>query len=328
MSLTNNQYWNGDAHAVLSRETISADWGSGNHSGTRIDMANRAFCIYYHAKQALNDSATENHWTDMYNSLNDCATEGWGMGVDDLQEALDHIDQNNGRWTADNTENYYGGSGKSYNQGIISDAPQSCVNFLDAVDDKLPQMQEAMQVYQTKCQALQRLQLTQESSTDWEEIKNHIDTVKTSAERVKPLLWLVPAALEANIPRFSAGTTAAQRIDAFASGTTTRVNQAIKFLDVVGNIHDSLTVYVDATAAMGGDRRAGVAFASLSYAMTFLPILGGFYGTIIQKIPGLITNWREFMTNYHRRTLHPELHVRARREPAWRCEICNSSGGY
>ncbi len=81
---------------------------------------------------------------------------------------------------------------------------------------------------------------------------------------------------------------------------------------------------------MGGDRRAGLAFAALSYAMTFVPVLGTFYGTIIQKIPGLIINWRAFMRDYTRRFDDPEgwLRERANRPRAWQCEICGSAGGY
>lgn len=295
----------------------------------RIDAVNRAFCIYYWAKKTLNDSVGASHWSAMRDALNDCATSGWGMGVDDLQEALHHVDSNGGRWTDSSTKTYFGGRGKSYSRALISDMPVSCANFLSAVDDKLPQLQTALQEYQQQCQALEHLRLTEENETDWERIKTSIDTIKTTAERVKPLMWLVPAAVQANVPRLAVGSPAA-RIEAFSAAGTTRLNQTISFLDTVGNIHDALTVYVDATQAFRGDHRMGLAFAALSYAMTFVPVLGTFYGTIIQKIPGLVTSWTEFMEQYHRERLHPERYLarRASTPPAWRCEICGSSGGY
>lgn len=332
MSETDNRYWNGQAHAVLTRDNVRASWGSGAHSGLRIDAANRAFCIWYYAQQTLSESVTESHWTQMYRSLNDCATEGSGVfGANDLQEALNHLAENNDQWTDDSTTSYFGGPGKSYNHGYVRDMPEGCANFLSAVDEKLPQMRSTLQEYQTRCQALQRLRPSpRQSTSDWEQIKSNLDAVKTTAERAKPLLWLAPAAIRASVPRTSSGMSAARRVEAFADAATPHVERSIKFLDAVGNIHDAMTVYVQATQALGGDRRAGLAFAALSYAMTFVPVLGGFYGTIIQKIPGLITNWRAFIRDYTRRFDDPEgwLRERANRQPAWRCEICRSSGGY
>lgn len=331
MSETNNQYWNGERHAVLTRHNVSARWGSGSHSGIRIDAANRAFCIWYHAQQTLAESAGQPHWTQMYRSLTDCAEQGWGLGVSDLREALHHIDRNNGRWTDDNTKTYFGGEGKSYRRSLINDMPEACANFLAAVDDKLPEVRTTLQEYQSRCQALQQFRPgPAQSSSDWERIKSNIDAIKTSAERAKPLLWLVPAAVTATVPLTTSGLSARARVEAFADGATSQVSRAISFLDVVGNIHDSMTVYVQATQALGGDRRAGMAFAALSYAMTFVPVLGTFYGTIVQKIPGLITSWREFIRDYTRRFDDPVgwIQERASRPPAWQCEICGSSGGY
>ncbi len=326
---TDNPYWNGETHAVLSRSEISADWASGDHSGIRIDATNRAFCIWYHAQQTLTESVTEQHWGEMYQSIRECANEGWGLGVSDLREALWHYAQNGGTWSDGNTITYFGGGSKSYNRMLISDMPEGPGNFLKAVDDKIPALKEVMQTYQQKCSALATLRGSQDPS-DWDRMKDHLSTIKTTAERAKPLLWLVPAAMTARLPNTSAGWTAARRVEELADGATTWVNRSIKILDVVGKIADGLTVYTEATRAMGGDRRAGLAFAALHYSMNFVPVLGSFYGTMISKIPGLINNWREFIADYTRRFDDPEawLRERASRPQAWRCEICGSSGGH
>ncbi len=73
MSETNNQYWNGATHAVLVRERVSAKWANGNHSATRIDAANRAFCIWHYARRTLRDSPTQPHRDKMYRTLTECA---------------------------------------------------------------------------------------------------------------------------------------------------------------------------------------------------------------------------------------------------------------
>jgi hypothetical protein len=330
MSEDNNQYWNGTEHAVLERGDISASWGSGDHSGVKIDAANRAFCIYYHAKQSLTESAGEAHWSEMNRTLRDCARRGWGRGVNDLQEALHHIDVNGGSWTDNNTRNYYGGRGKSYSRGLIQGMAEGPASFLRAVDDKLPDLQNALTQYQEKCGELAGMRLTENSQSEWEVFKSKIEAVKTSAERAKPLMWLVPAAVTANLPATTSGYAAARRIEEFASSGGRRLNQSIKFLGVVTSINDGLTVYADATRAMGGDRRAGVAFAALNFALTFVPVLGSFYGGIVSRIPGLISNWTDFMQEYHASRLNPEAHLRrqAARPRPWQCDICGSTGGY
>ena len=330
MSETNNQYWNGATHAVLVRERVSAKWANGNHSATRIDAANRAFCIWHYARRTLRDSPTQPHRDKMYRTLTECAKEGWGKGVSDLQETLDHMDRNNGHWSDANTKQYFGGNGRSYQRALI-ELPEGCANFLAAVDKKLPEMRKVMEEYQSCCQALQALKPSPAQSTsDWERIKSNIDAIKTAAERAQSLLWLGPAVVNATVPRTPSGLRAAQRIEAFADTASPHVEKAVGYVEVVGSIHDAMTVYADATQALNGDRRAGLAFAALSFAMTYVPVLGGFYGTIVQKIPGLINNWREFIGDYTQRFDDPQgwLRERAGAGPAWRCAICTSSGGY
>lgn len=328
---TDNAYWNGQFHATLSSNVISADWGSGQYSGVRIDATNRAFCIWYHACQTLSESATEPHWGEMWQTMRACANEGWGWGVSDLRESLWHYAQNGGGWSDDNTKIYFGGNGHSYKRALISDMPEGPANFLAAVDDKLPRLKEAMRVYQEKCNALQQLRASAASgSSSWERMNENLSAIKTYAERAKSMMWMLPATVSARVPSSSAGLSAVRRVEEFADGATTWLGRTVSILDVVGKITDGLTVYTDATRAMGGDRRAGLAFAALHYSMNFVPVLGTFYGTMISKIPGLINNWREFMADYTRRFDDPEawLRERASRPRPWQCPICHSSGGY
>ncbi len=323
-----NKYWDGDEHAVLKKEDVSASWGSGHPR--RIDAANRAFCIWYHGQKTLSENVTSKSWSLMFKSMNDCGRTGWGFGVSDLEEAFDHLIKNNGKWTDNNTANYYGGKGKSYKWGLISDVPEGCANFLTAVDNQLPKLKKAITEYQKSCQALQTIKLTK-SPSDWEKVKTHVDNIKTSIDYgVKPLTWIMPATITAHLPINSNTLPRMNNIEDLADGIYSRAGKAVTFLDTVGKIHDCMTIYVDATKAFDGDRRVGVAFAALSYALTFVPVLGGFYGAIVQKIPGLVIDWKDFMDDYHRTRLHPERYLKAQpsRKPAWRCDICGSSGGY
>lgn len=331
VSDTNNPYWDGENHAVLRRENIKASWARKNYSNVSIDAANRAFCIWYWGQQTLNDTAGEPHWSRMYKTMRECANEGWGWGVSDLRESLWHYAKNGGSWSDDNTKIYFGGDGRSYRRTIISDMPEGCANFLDAVDDKLPELKQAMQAYQQKCEALRRLKVSSSSSTsDWDRMKDDLSAIKSHAERAKSMMWMLPPTVTARMPNTSVGWSAARRVEEFADGATTWLDRSVKIFDVVGKITDGITVYTEARQAMGGDRRAGLAFAALHYSMNFVPVLGSFYGTMISKIPGLINNWREFMVDYTRRFDDPEawLRERANRPRAWKCPQCSSSGGY
>ncbi len=315
-----NKYWNGDEHAVITAGMDMTEWNR--------DVANRAFCIWYHGQQTLYENIGSPHWTEMYKSMRDCGKTGWGMGVQDLDDAFKHIESNNGAFIDLDAKNYYGGSGKAYNNGIIKTVT-SCANFLSAVDDKLPKLQIAMKEYQSKCQALNTLKLSKQESS-WAQVKTNIDLVKKSADRVKSLLWLMPGTIETFVPAKYSTNINIRNIEDLADSASSRINKSVKFLDVLGNVHDSLTVYVEATEAFDGDERMGLCFAALSYSMTFLPVLGGFYGAMIQKIPGLVKNWKSFMADYTYRIDHPEAYLKAleRKKPAWRCDICMSSGGY
>ncbi|MCB1024208.1 MAG: hypothetical protein KDB79_07455, partial [Acidobacteria bacterium] len=88
-----------------------------------------------------------------------------------------------------------------------------------------------------------------------------------------------------------------------------------------------LTMYVQATQAFQGDKRMGVAFAGLSLALNYVPVLGGFYGEIIKQIPGLVNHWRGFMADYTERNLNPTVYLtmKERQTPPWRCTICGSN---
>ncbi len=216
------------------------------------------------------------------------------------------MDRNNGHWSDANTKQYFGGNGRSYQRALI-ELPEGCANFLAAVDKKLPEMRKVMEEYQSRCQALQALKPSPAQSTsDWERIKSNIDAIKTAAERAQSLLWwLGPAVVNATVPRTPSGLRAAQRIEAFAETASPHVEKAVGYVEVVGSIHDAMTVYADATQALNGDRRAGLAFAALSFAMTYVPVLGGFYRHDRPKAP----RTDQQLARVHRR-LHPAVQNR------------------
>ena len=267
-----NDYWDGVRRAMLTRELITPSWAAPGvaYSGRSIELANRAFEIYYEANQRISACTSASHRDQMLASLHDAGRSGWGTGVDDLEEAFEHLESNGGRWTDNATSNYYGSSQKVF-QGALTAGPVSCVNFLNAVDDKMSDLREVLERYRGQ---VQRLSAAQEQD-DWRTLGTVLSEVKHWGERAKPFLWRAP-----NVER--------------------RFGVAVTFAAVLSNIHSGLTIYGSAVGA-GFDRRSTAALAALRTAVGWVPVLGTFYGDAIDMIPGLAIWFRGLVDDYVRR---------------------------
>lgn len=318
-----NKYWNGTEHAVLKKTDVQAGWINTPYGSKGLKATNKAFCIWYHGRKTTNDAFS----ALMTRSLEDCGKTGWGMGVNDLEEAFAHLIKNNGKWT-DNTSSSFMYNGK-VGGGMIdsSSIPPSITEFLTAVDKMLPKLEAAMKTYQTECAQLQSIKLLPSSpKSDWEKMNKNLGKIKSAAEKVSNYAWLAPPVLTANVPNTSAGWKTINSVQDATEKLTKRMDQTVKFLGAVGKITDGLTMYVQATQAFQGDKRMGVAFAGLSLALTYVPVLGGFYGEIVKQIPGMAINWRNFITDYTEKSLHPEVYLQmeANKPPPWICATCGS----
>jgi len=267
-----NDYWDGVRQASLTREQITASWAAPGvaYSGRSIELANRAFEIYYQANRRISDCTSADHRARMLASLRDAARSGWGTGVDDLAEAFEHLEQNGGRWTDNGTQNYYGGSQKVF-QGALTTGPVSCVNFLNAVDSKMSELKDILERYRGQVQRLSDAQ----GRDDWRTVGTVLSEIKDWGERAKPFLWWAPSV---------------QR----------RLGTAVTFADALSNIHTGLTTYRSAVGA-GFDNRAAAALVALRTAVGWVPVLGSFYGAAIDMIPGLLIWFRGLVDDHLRR---------------------------
>jgi len=240
------------------------------HSARSIALANRAFEIYYQAHHRISACAEANHRTSMTNSLHEAARTGWGLGVDDLEEAFQHLDLNGGRWTDSATKSYFGSPQKVF-QGALTTGPVSCVNFLDAVDSRMTELMGILEHYQTQIQSLDQAQ----QDDNWETVGTVLTQIKDWGERAAPFLWWAP-----NVQQ--------------------KVGTAVTFTGALSNIHDGLTTYANSIGA-GFDTRTAAAIGALRTAVGWVPVLGGFYGAAIDMIPGLATWFRNLVDERCRR---------------------------
>lgn len=256
-----NVYWNGQQQARLEPHQVSAAWGRPGvpHSMTAISLANRAFEVYYSAHSNISANSAAAHYSQMLKSLHDAARSGWGRGVSDLEESFEHLSENGGRWSDNNTKNYYGGPNKIF-QGALVTGPEGPVNFLKAVDDNIEKLRGIYTRYGSQVQDLS----TALSADNWTRIGQVLGDIKNWSERAKPFLWWAPAVEQ-------------------------RLGQTVTLANVLGNIHTAATLYANSRSA-GFDPRSAAALTALRTAIGLVPVLGDFYGKAVEMIPGL-ANW-------------------------------------
>ena len=267
-----NQYWNGSVQATLDRNHVSAAWGRPGlaHSGASINLANRAFEVYYSAHRNISASASTGHQPQMLAALHDAARTGWGSGVSDLEESFEHLSASGGAWSDNNTKNYYGGPNKIFRGALVS-GPTGPVNFLNQVDANIERLRGIYTRYNGQVQVL----TTAVASDNWTRIGETLGDFKTWAERAKPFLWWAPVHEQ-------------------------RAGQLVSLAGALGNIHTAATMYTNSRAA-GFDPRSAAALTALRTAVGFVPVLGDFYGRAIEMIPGLASWFRGLIQERVRR---------------------------
>jgi len=281
-----NEYWAGNRQAVLTRNQIDAAWGAPGveHSGGSIGCANRAFEIYFRAHQQISQCQDADHTRVMMDSLHSAGREGWGIHwpgsdhPDDLEEAFQHIANNNGRWRCNNTSIYMGGPNKAYQRNLIR-APTSTVSFLRAVDRNMATLRSVLSSYGSQVQTLNQAR----QRNQWQAVGSALTNIKNGAQRAKPFLWMAPAA---------------ERV----------AGRTVTFARVLSNLHAGLTTYGQASGS-GLDTSTSAALGAMQTAVRFVPVLGSFYGHAIAMIPGL-HRWFQQLVQDHVREIDRAANAR------------------
>lgn len=265
-------YWAGFRQAQLTSDQVTASWGRRGvaHSGTAITFVNRAFELYYQAHQRIESCPDGRQRQRMLEELHDAGRSGWGRGVDDLEEAFQHLDGNGGRWTDEATWNYYGGRNKVY-QIMLVTAPTSIVNFMNAVDSRMERLREAAERFHRQAQQVNQA----ERANRWEQVGQGLEQIGAWGGRAEPFMWMAPS-------------------------VQARVGQTVSFAGALSNLHAGLTTYGNAIRA-GMPPTAATALAGLRAALGWVPVLGDFYGRAVELIPGLAVWYRRLHEDYTRR---------------------------
>ena len=257
-------YWTGARLAHLEARDISAPWGRGSFCVQRIAFANELFQFWYDARRNIAACSDSQHRTAMTRELEDAGKTGAGFfTIDDLEEAFQHIHSQGGRWTDDTASlTYCGNPNQVFRQGgLINDMPKPFVKFAQAVDSKFQELRNAIHNFDEQTRIID--QQLASSRTDWDQINRALTQVKDWGERAKPFLWARPRA-------------------ARAVGTT------VSFANALSNIHSGVSTYVAAQRAHFPQGQAA-AIGVLRTAVGFIPVLGAYYGGMVDLIPALHT---------------------------------------
>ncbi|MCS7316153.1 MAG: hypothetical protein RMI94_05365 [Bryobacterales bacterium] len=296
-----NVYSRATMQAELTKEQIRARWGSGDFCLFRINLINEAFRLYYVYRKRIEQVSAQDYATywAMLDQLEDAATSGWGIsGVDDLDDAFEHLIANHGCWTDEKTLHYWGSKLPSVYNWTVFNAPAAGANFLAALNDKLREL----------AQLTVQFQLEARSARAPEAKMRKLGEL---GRKIVALAWLLP------VPPAQARQEPASLYEELV-GACDAFNRAIQHMDAAGielrtwikelaRVTDWLTRADQAAQAMVAARRAGLpqhlayAWGALTAAVSAVPVLGDFYGQVVAGAPGLMEWMQRTVEQHHRR---------------------------
>lgn len=246
---------NGTRLVSLRSDRISAGWGK-NHQAVRL--ANRAFEVHFRAMRYLNSILLMDPEQDAYDkllkSIKTARIEGWGWGVDDLQDGFQHYADCFPKldWSDDTTEQYY--VKKSYGMFDANvRGPKCCVNFLDAIESQAKSSASSFVMMSSVMHEAKNAS----DGGDWESFRAASTEIQKLEAKIKPWMFLAPTTVK---------------------NSTGRI---FKYTDAFEKIFDVATRYADLRYGKNRNSADAAGLIILQEAASVLPILGGFYSGAI-----------------------------------------------
>lgn len=298
-------YWEGSARARVTESDIEA---SGIRDATlslpyTVRAMNTAFRIFHDARRLVSGVSDWDSKRPMIQELEDAARTGWGMGVDDLEEAFGHLVANDGKWRDDAgtglAATKLGGAGREVGVTIV--VPDSIAAFLGALESKKETLQDQLQKVKDGAslavrsvetrvadQALPRV-----NTNAWKRMGQGLKQVNRAHEGVKALLWL--AALDEH--------SAAQL-------TSARIGS---ILSAIGKVRSAVQNLDNAYAA-GYGAGESAAFAAIHEGLGAVPVLGSYYQSAFGLLPGVTVGMTNIVQKRDALAAQLGVDLRTRRE--------------
>ncbi len=251
---TFSQYWTGEVLARITPEQISDDTISKGFSIIRWNLAFRYYYDGIATIKAFQEASAHSEpgqvrsvrlassvsrirgplIVRMKEDLNDAATEGFGTGVSDLQEAFEHLAANDGHWTDTNREYYQGELGRVTSMGPSCETAACVANFLDAYEERLNEISKQLNEMKNKARVADRIMARVKNSTtvgtqEWNEFRSCLGEVQKVSSKVENRLWLYRLTCD---PDSASSKTLALREEALAG--------VGKCLSAIALVHDAV----------------------------------------------------------------------------------------
>lgn len=276
------QYWIGAekvefAATDVEAPTIKAD---SKFDPYILGVMNNAFRIFYDARQLISRVSDYTVKRAMTADLDEVARTGWGMGVNDLKEACEHLADNGGKWKDDNTSSWgwhtsgqIGGLSRHAQIGYVK-VPISLENFLDALNAKAVTLnaqltalrQHGSAVVTKVATSVGDQALPTVGTPEWTAFGNGLKQVNKAQDGIKAMLWLAA-------------------VSEHSTMNTTSVKLG-KVLDAIGKVRGACESF-DSASRAGYGTVESMAFAAIAEGLGCIPVLGAYYQAAFGLIPGI-----------------------------------------
>ena len=291
---TGKLFWNGTDKVTLTADKIDASKVTGDTPLNKskfnytLQAMNNAFRIFYDARQLISNVSDHKVKLAMTKDLDDVGRTGWGMGVNDLEEAFDRLasnaskcKDNNVSYTGWHTDDQIGGFTREANVGYVP-VPISIENFLTALNAKaktlnaqLVSLQQSGSAVIDKVTASVGDQILPKVGTaEWSAVGTGLKRVNHAHDGIKSMLWLT------SVSENSALQTSSEKLG--------------KALGAIGKVRGAVDNFDKASRAGMGNVEAA-AFAAIAEGIGAIPILGSFYQEAFQLIPGVIVGMQNIV---------------------------------
>jgi hypothetical protein len=336
MTADMNRYWVATDKALIpDLSSVSAAWSRGEYCGNRLRMLNGAFEIYYLLRTSIyrcTDSALR---TAMLGELDDAGSKGWGLGVQDMDDAFQHW-LKPGNWTDNNTDDYFQAhgvfgaqvpsiAGAKFCWGLptnLMTGPAAAVHFFESLDKRLKKLSDAIGSHNSEVVNLRKAIETKNGKGTGEALHKIADIAKVA----KLFLFLAPKPNDSFLTDvFTGGTgsvsggTLSDPLNRFTDLNTPSpfsgkpkpadsqpsvgpagATAIISFTQTVIDLDTFLRVHEGSLRTGIFDNRTSTEFAFLAVALGKVPILGSFYAQMVRSLPGFFIGMRDMFEEHYR----------------------------
>ena len=282
--------------------------GAGSQSARQIQFMNRVLCRIETFSTNI-EAMPRSERNAAQAQLNELLGAGnfFNRGNADMDETLVEISTSGGSLSDPGSSDYTGGREKTFPHSVT--ASDTFVWFAAALDEKLSDARSRLLDYNSAFDDLAaRVAVADPGGGTWGDVRTAFDAVTTARDRVERYHWLLAFPIQ-EIAGFARSQEFVTRVNAVIDNPALR--HSLRGYDLISTLDTAARLTQDIQAAAGADRlpassaetvrRFSHLLGLLRLTCHFLPVLGDFYESMFDGIPGLISNFRHALGSTDRR---------------------------